>query len=261
MISRGFGRRQEISAKKTKSDKIRLDQLLAQRGLAESREKAKAVIMAGLVEVESVKVDKPGRLITTSASVSLKKPFSPYVSRGGLKLEKALRHFSIDVGGQILMDVGASTGGFTDCLLQHGAKAVISIDVGYGQLDWNLRQDPRVKVLEKTNVRYMKQEDIEGPVDGAVIDVSFISLRLVVPPVSNLLKDNAFIVALIKPQFEVGKGQVGKGGVVRDKKLHNEVIDTLETFFESNGWTVQGHTPSPILGTKGNHEFLIYVKR
>jgi 23S rRNA (cytidine1920-2'-O)/16S rRNA (cytidine1409-2'-O)-methyltransferase len=219
------------------------------------------MIMAGLVEVEKVKVDKPGRLIAASASVYLKKPYPPYVSRGGLKLESALKHFSIDVRGQILLDVGASTGGFTDCLLQHGAIEVIAVDVGYGQLDWKLRQDPRVKVLEKTNIRYMKPEDLEGPVDGAVIDVSFISLRLVVPPVSNLLKDNAFIVALIKPQFEVGKRLVGKGGVVRDKKLHSEVIDALETFFESSGWAVQGHTLSPILGPKGNHEFLIYLKR
>ena len=240
---------------------MRLDQLLVQRGLAETREKAKAMIMAGLVEVEKAKVDKPGRLIAASASVYLKKPYPPYVSRGGLKLESALKHFSIDVRGQTLLDVGASTGGFTDCLLQHGALEVIAIDVGYGQLDWKLRQDPRVKVLEKTNIRHMKPEDLEDPVDGAVIDVSFISLRLVVPPVSNLLKDNAFIVALIKPQFEVGKRLVGKGGVVRDKKLHLEVIDALETFFESSGWAVQGHTLSPILGPKGNHEFLTYLKR
>jgi len=234
---------------------------LVQRGLAETREKAKAMVMEGLVQVKGFPADKPGRLIPTSASIVTNKVSPPYVSRGGLKLEKALRHFSIDIAGLIVMDVGASTGGFTDCLLRNGAKAVISIDVGYGQLDWSLRQDPRVKVLEKTNVRYMKPEDIGGPVDGAVIDVSFISLRLVVPPVSNLLKDEAFMVALVKPQFEVGRGQVGKGGVVRDKKLHDEVIDTLETFFESNGWIVQGHTSSPILGTKGNQEFLIYVKR
>jgi 23S rRNA (cytidine1920-2'-O)/16S rRNA (cytidine1409-2'-O)-methyltransferase len=240
---------------------MRLDQLLVQRGLAESREKAKAVIMAGLVEVDKIMVDKPGRLIAASAAISLKKPFPPYVSRGGLKLEAALSHFSIDVKGQILLDVGASTGGFTDCLLQRGARKVIAVDVGYGQLDWKLRQDPRVKVLEKINIRYLKTEDLEDPIDGAVIDVSFISLRLVVPPVSNLLKDNAFIVALIKPQFEVEKRQVGKGGVVRDEELHHKVIDALKTFFESGGWVVQGHIPSPIFGPKGNLEFLIYLKR
>ena len=236
-----------------------MDQLLLQRGLAESREKAKAIIMAGQIETNGIMVDKPGSLIPTSASISLKKPFCSYSSRGGIKLEAALKHFRVDVDGLVLLDVGASTGGFTDCLLQHGAGRVIAVDVGYGQLDWKLRQDSRVDVLEKTNIRYLKPEDLKEPIHGAVIDVSFISLRLVVPPVSELLEKHAFIIALIKPQFEVGKGKVGKGGVVRDSELHTEVIDRLKTFFKDSGWDVQGHTPSPLLGPKGNREFLIYL--
>ena len=236
-----------------------MDQLLLQRGLAESREKAKAIIMAGQIETNGIMVDKPGSLIPTSASISLKKPSCSYSSRGGIKLEAALKHFRVDVDGLVLLDVGASTGGFTDCLLQHGAGRVIAVDVGYGQLDWKLRQDSRVDVLEKTNIRYLKPEDLKEPIHGAVIDVSFISLRLVVPPVSELLEKHAFIIALIKPQFEVGKGKVGKGGVVRDSELHNEVIDRLTTFFKDSGWDVQGHTPSPLLGPKGNREFLIYL--
>ncbi len=241
--------------------KIRLDQLLVKRGLAESREKARAMIMAGLVQVDGIQVDKAGRLIPVSAPILLKEMRPPYVSRGGAKLEAALKHFSVNVKGQVLLDVGASTGGFTDCLLQHGARRVIAIDVGYGQLDWKLRQDPRVEVLEKTNIRNLKPADIDMPIHGAVIDVSFISLKLVVPPVSNLIKKHAFIISLIKPQFEVGKGQVGKGGVVRDPNLHQEVIERLRSFFETLGWTVQGHIPSPLLGPKGNREFLIYMSR
>lgn len=244
-----------------RSQKIRLDKVLVEKGLAESREKAKAIIMAGIVEVNGTRVDKPGHLIQPSASVFLKEKYPPYVSRAGLKLEAALEHFSVPVDDLILLDVGASTGGFTDCLLQHGAQRVIAVDVGYGQLDWKLRQDHRVEVLEKTNVRYLKKGDVEEPIHGAVIDVSFISLRLVVPAVSKLLVRHAFIIALIKPQFEVGKGQVGKGGVVRDPRLHHEVIDLVSTFFKDAGWTVQGLIPSPILGPKGNREFLIYLRR
>jgi 23S rRNA (cytidine1920-2'-O)/16S rRNA (cytidine1409-2'-O)-methyltransferase len=244
-----------------KSAKIRLDQLLLQRCMAESREKAKALIMSGVVEVEGIRVDKPGRLFAQSASIVLKKRDHPYVSRGGKKLEAALRYFPVDVNGKTLLDVGASTGGFTDCLLRHGAYRIIAVDVGYGQLDWKLRQDPRVEVLEKTNIRYLMPGNLKGPIHGAVIDVSFISLRQVVPPVSDLLLDHAFIIALIKPQFEVGKGQTGKGGVVRDPKLHNEVIDILSTFFQESHWTIQGHIPSPILGPKGNLEFLMYLTR
>ena len=244
-----------------KNDKIRLDLLLVQKGLAESREKARAMIMAGLVEVNHVRSDKPGHPIPASAIISLKQPYPPYVSRGGLKLEAALETFPVDVKGKVLMDVGASTGGFTDCLLQKGAKRVIAVDVGYGQFHWRLRHDPRVVVLEKTNIRYLKPSDLRERIHGAVIDVSFISLRLVIPPVSDLLLKRAFIVALIKPQFEVGRGQVGKGGVVRDPSLHLEVIEKLTRFIEDLNWTVVGHTPSPILGPKGNREFLIYLKR
>ena len=196
-----------------------------------------------------------------SGSVVTKKISPSYASRGGLKPEAALKHFLVDVRGQTLLDVGASTGGFTDCLLQHGAYRVIAVDVGYGQLDWKLRQDPRVQVLERTNIRHLKPGDIERRIDGAVIDVSFISLRLVVPPVSALLRRHAFIIALIKPQFEVGKGQVGKGGVVRDPEHHQQVIDGLSTFFEDLGWTSNGYIPSPLLGPKGNREFLIHLTR
>ena len=242
------------------SQKKRLDHNLVQRGLTESREKARRMIMAGLVDVNKVRVDKPGHLIPISSTISLKKP-PPYVSRGGLKLDAALDQFSVDVKGKVLMDVGSSTGGFTDCLLQRGASRVITVDVGYGQLHWKLRQDSRVTILEKTNIRHLKSEDLEEQANGAVIDVSFISLKLVVPPVSGLLLKDAFIIALIKPQFEVGKGRVGKGGVVRDSSLHEEVIHNLSTFFEESGWTIIGHMASPLLGPKGNREFFIYLKR
>jgi 23S rRNA (cytidine1920-2'-O)/16S rRNA (cytidine1409-2'-O)-methyltransferase len=244
-----------------KPGKIRLDQLLFQKCLAESRQKARALIMSGLVEVEGTIADKPGRLFSQSSSIVLKSKGHPYVGRGGKKLEAALKYFPVDVNSKTVLDVGASTGGFTDCLLQHGALRIIAVDVGYGQLDWKLRQDPRVEVLEKTNIRHLMPKDLEGPIHGAAIDVSFISLKKVVPPVSNLLLDHAFIIALIKPQFEVGKGQVGKGGVVRDPKLHQEVMERLSTFFLDLGWTAHGHIPSPILGPKGNREFLIYLTR
>ena len=167
----------------------------------------------------------------------------------------------MDVIGLELLDIGASTGGFTDCLLHHGARKVFAVDVGHGQLDWKLRQDPRVVVMEKTNARHLQPDDLDTLVHGAVIDVSFISLKLVVPPVSGLLREEAFIIALIKPQFEVGKGLVGKGGVVRDPKLHRDVIHELVAFFREKAWRVEGHTPSPILGPKGNREFLIYLTR
>ena len=242
-------------------EKIRLDLLLVQRGLAESREKARGMIMAGMVEVNKRRIDKPGHLIPVSSTLSIKEAHPAYVSRGGLKLEAALDQFSVHVKDKVLLDVGSSTGGFTDCLLQRGVRRVIAVDVGYGQLHWKIRQDPRVTVLEKTNIRYLGPEGLEENINGAVIDVSFISLRLVVPPVSKLLLSEAFILALIKPQFEVGKGQVGRGGVVRDSSLHQQVIDNLGTFFEGLGWNVKGDMPSPIMGPKGNREFFICLKR
>jgi 23S rRNA (cytidine1920-2'-O)/16S rRNA (cytidine1409-2'-O)-methyltransferase len=217
--------------------------------------------MAGLVKVNDVTLDKPGHLILTSSRVSLKKAFPPYVSRGGLKLEAALDRFSVDVSGKVLLDVGASTGGFTDCLLQRGVEKVIAVDVGYGQLHWKIRKDPRVTVLEKTNIRYLGPEKLKEKVDGAVIDVSFISLKHVVPPVSKMLLKDAFIIALIKPQFEVERGQVGKGGVVRDPALPQQVINNLSLFFEGLGWRVTGHIQSPLLGPKGNREFFIHLER
>jgi 23S rRNA (cytidine1920-2'-O)/16S rRNA (cytidine1409-2'-O)-methyltransferase len=245
----------------SRKEKTRLDLLLVQRGLAESREKAKRIIMAGLVEVNHHISDKPGHLIPVSSEISLEEPSLPYVSRGGLKLEAALDRFPVEVKGKTLMDVGASTGGFTDCLLQQGAEKVVAVDVGYGQLHWKIRQDPRVVVFEKTNIRYLGPEQIRESINGAVIDVSFISLKLVIPPVSRLLLDDAFIIALIKPQFEVEKDQVGKGGVVRDPSLREEVVASLSRFFEEAGWHLEGCTPSPILGPKGNQEYLIYLKR
>jgi len=240
--------------------KIRLDLLLVQKGLAESREKARAMIMAGLVEVDGVMADKPGRLVAPLSTLSIKK-LLPYVSRGGLKLEAALDRFSVDVKDKVVLDVGASTGGFTDCLLQRGTKRVVAVDVGYGQFHWKLRQDPRVVLLEKTNVRNLEPGRVKEEPDGAVVDISFISLKLALPAISRLLKAQAFVIALVKPQFEVGKGQVGKGGVVRDPVLHQEVLDRLCAFFTELGWRVEGQIPSPVLGPKGNKEFLVYLKR
>ena len=243
------------------AEKVRLDLLLFQKGLAESREKARAMIMAGLVDVDRVKVDKAGTLVSPHAHVLVRDLHPSYVSRGGLKLEAALETFSVDVKDKVLLDVGASTGGFTDCLLRRGAARVIAVDVGYGQLHWKLRRDPRVRVLERTNIRHLEPEALKEEVDGAVIDVSFISLKLVVPVASRLLKDRAFIIALVKPQFEVGKGRVGKGGIVRDPLLHREVMDEMILFFRDLGWDVRGQLPSPLLGPKGNKEFLIYLAR
>ncbi|MGE5840337.1 MAG: TlyA family RNA methyltransferase [Deltaproteobacteria bacterium] len=240
--------------------KIRLDLLLVQKGLAESREKARSMIMAGLVDVDRAVLTKSGHLVSPLSTLSIKKTL-PYVSRGGLKLEAALERFSVDVKDKVLMDVGASTGGFTDCLLQRGARTVVAVDVGYGQFHWKLRQDARVVLLEKTNIRDLAPGMVSEKLDGAVIDVSFISLKLVLPAVARLLKSRAFVIALVKPQFEVGKGQVGKGGVGRDPAQHQQVLENLCAFFKETGWTVEGQIPSPVLGPKGNREFLVYLTR
>lgn len=231
--------------------------LIVEKGLCESRQRAQALIMAGHVFVDSVKVDKPGTKIAENAQILLKCDDFPYVSRGALKLENALKYLEIDIHNDVCLDVGASTGGFTDCLLQFGAEKVYAVDVGYGQLAWKLRQDPRVISMERTNIRYLSRDSIGDPIDLATIDTSFISLKLVVPAVLGFLKENARILALIKPQFEVGKGRVGKGGVVRDPRLHEEVIDDLTSFFKGINLETEAVIPSPILGPKGNREFII----
>ena len=242
------------------TDKHRIDVALVERGLAESRHKAQAMIMAGRVFVQDRPIDKPGQMIRSSDSIEIRGLDMPYVSRGGLKLEEALRQFGIDVTGRVCLDIGASTGGFTDCLLQHGAARVYAVDVGYGQLAWKLRNDPRVIVIERTNVREMPQESIPEKVELATVDVSFISLKIVVPHLLKWLAADGRIVVLIKPQFEVGKGLVGKGGVVRDEALHRQVIQTLSAYFQTLGLTTTDALPSPILGPKGNREFLMELR-
>lgn len=238
----------------------RLDHLLVERKLVGTRQKARSTIMAGLVRVDGEVVDKPGHMVQPAASVDLVGPDHPYVSRGGIKLEAALQAFSIDVRGLTILDVGASTGGFTDCLLQHGAKKVIAVDVGYGQLAWSLRNDPRVVVVERTNIRHLSTLEIEEDIDGAVIDTSFISLRIVAPVTLRHLVKNSFLLALIKPQFEVGKGMVGKGGVVRDVELQKRVVADLVEFFTGVGLEVRGTMESPITGAKGNREYFAYLR-
>lgn len=229
------------------------------KGLVESRQKARALVMAGVVDVEGVRVDKPGRAFPPSAEITLRsKP--PYVSRGGLKLAEALRVFDLSVRDKTILDVGASTGGFTDCLLQNKASRVIAVDVGYGQFHWKLRNDPRVRLLEKTNIRRLTPETLGEPAHGAVIDVSFISLRIVVPLTGRLLEPGGFMVVLVKPQFEVGRDKVGKRGVVRDPKLHEEVLRELSAAFLDEGWEVRNRTNSPIPGPKGNREFLLHLE-
>ena len=238
--------------------KERIDLLLVDKGLAASREKAKRLIMAGLVFVDQKRIDKPGTFVQRDAVIQVKGEENPYVSRGGLKLEKAIKNFSIPVKSRIWLDVGASTGGFTHCLLLHGAKKVYSLDVGYGQLAWELRQDPRVVVMERTNVRNINIEDFTDPIHGIAIDVSFISLKLVLPVVNNLLDNKGHIISLIKPQFEVGKGKVGKKGVVRDKRLHFEVLVEIMKFARSLNLKIVNLDFSPITGPEGNIEFLAH---
>jgi 23S rRNA (cytidine1920-2'-O)/16S rRNA (cytidine1409-2'-O)-methyltransferase len=238
--------------------KIRLDKLLLKKKLAPTRQKAQAIIAAGQVTVDKKLTDKAGAMVEDSCIIEIKESCR-FVSRGGYKLEEALRFFSIDPSGLVCLDIGASSGGFADCLLQHGAAKIYAVDVGYGQLAWELRQDPRVVVMERTNARYLKTEDFDELPDLAVVDASFISLKLLIPPLLHLFHDKISIIALIKPQFEVGRGKVGKGGVVRDPALHQEVIDGIIGFCETLGLINSGVTPSPILGPKGNKEFLIHL--
>ncbi len=238
--------------------KERLDKLLLARKLAPTRQKAQALIAAGLVFVQGNRADKAGITDPVDSEIDIKGNTYPYVSRGGLKLEAALDHFKIIPQGYICADIGASTGGFTDCLLQLGAAKVYAIDVGYGQLDWKLRQDKRVVVMERTNARHLKKEDIDDFLDFAVVDASFISLKLLLPPLLPFFKKQVSIITLIKPQFEVGKGKVGKGGVVRDAALHEEVISDIIDFARSIQLQADEVIQSPILGPKGNKEFLAH---
>ncbi len=238
------------------SSRERLDKLLVDRGLVESREKAKALIMAGRVLVDGKKITKAGTKVRVDASLQVEEDL-PYVSRGGLKLEKALDYFKIDVSGLVCVDVGASTGGFTDCLLQKGAKRVYAIDVGYGQLHWRLRNDPRVVNIEKTNIRYMPRERIPEKVDFVCVDVSFISLEKVLPKVKELLHPSGVAVCLVKPQFEVGPERVSRGGIVREERYRLEAVDRVKRCAESLGFKVIGVVESPIKGAKGNVEYLM----
>ena len=237
--------------------KKRLDVLLVERGLSENRTKAQAVIMSGLVDVNGQRADKPGVSYEETVDIQIRGAACPYVSRGGLKLEKALRDFGVHPVDYVCSDSGASTGGFTDCLLQQGAKKVFAIDVGYGQLDWKIRNDPRVVVMERTNIRYVTPEDLGEPLDLSVIDVSFISLKIVLPAIKNLLKPGqGQVLCLIKPQFEAGRDKVGKKGVVREPETHKEVLDNFVALAGELGFTILGLTFSPVKGPEGNIEFL-----
>ena len=241
--------------------KERLDILLVDRGLAPSREKAKTMIMEGNVFVNHNREDKAGSTFPDDCMIEIHGTTLKYVSRGGLKLEKAMTHFGITLEGKVCMDIGASTGGFTDCMLQNGAVKVYSVDVGYGQFAWKLRQDPRVVCMEKTNIRYVTPEDIDDKLDFASVDVSFISLTKVLGPARALLTDHGQMVCLIKPQFEAGREKVGKKGVVRYKKVHEEVIQKIEDFCLSNGFSIHNLEYSPIKGPEGNIEYLIYIEK
>jgi 23S rRNA (cytidine1920-2'-O)/16S rRNA (cytidine1409-2'-O)-methyltransferase len=248
-----------MSAAGGRAAKRRIDRLLAERGLAESRERAQALILAGYVRVNGQRVDKPGHTFPADSNIEVTERLR-YVSRGGLKLEGAIRNFGIDPAGRVCFDVGASTGGFTDCLLQHGAARVYAFDVGTGQLDWKLRNDPRVVVREGVNVRYLEPSELPELVDLTVCDVSFISVRLILPVLVSLLAAHGALVVLIKPQFEVGREQVGKGGIVRDPALHAEVCAKIEAAVQALGFRTQV-MESPILGAEGNREFLLHATR
>lgn len=240
--------------------KERLDVLLVKKGLAPSREKAKALIMAGDVFVENQREDKPGSTFPEEAGIEVRGKQLKYVSRGGLKLEKALRVFPVSPKGLVCMDIGASTGGFTDCMLQNGAAKVYAVDVGYGQFAWQLRQDERVVCMEKTNIRYLTPDQLSEQLAFASIDVSFISLTKVLPPVQNLLSEGAVLICLIKPQFEAGREKVGKKGVVRDPAVHAEVIEHVALFALESGFSVRGLDYSPVKGPEGNIEYLIWLE-
>ena len=241
--------------------KERLDVLLVTRNLAASREKAKAIIMSGNVYVEGQKEDKPGTAFPSEVQIEVRGNTLPYVSRGGPKLEKALKNFAVSVEGKVCTDVGSSTGGFTDCMLQNGAKKVFAIDVGKGQLDWKLRQDERAVCMEKTNIRYVTPEDMGEPIDFSSIDVSFISLTKVLAPIRDYLTEDGEIVALIKPQFEAGRRKVGKKGVVREKSTHVEVIEAVFGYATSTGFDVRDLDFSPIRGPEGNIEYLVCLEK
>jgi 23S rRNA (cytidine1920-2'-O)/16S rRNA (cytidine1409-2'-O)-methyltransferase len=241
--------------------KERIDILLVDYGLAKSRERGKSLIMSGKVLVDNKPINKPGMMVSLDSEIRLKGEDTPYVSRGGLKLEKALTAFQIDVVGFDCLDIGSSTGGFTDCLLQKGAKRVFAVDVGYGQLAWKLRQDPKVVLFERTNIRNMPFETLPCPVNLVTIDVSFISLKIVVPSALKFTRKTAIILPLIKPQFEIGKGKVGKGGIVKDSAAHDAVIKDLTLFFNKIGLQSMDIIESPILGAKGNKEFFIALKK
>lgn len=248
-----------LGVRRDKED--RLDKVLVRRGLVSSRQRAQAFIMEGKVWVDGKRIEKAGVRVGADAEVEIKRGEFPYVSRGGAKLEKVLKHWEVKVSGKIFLDVGVSTGGFTDCLLQRGAAKVYAVDVGYGQLAWKLKCDERVINLERNNIRYVTREKFKDELDGAVIDISFISLKKVIPKVIELIKRDGEIIALMKPQFEVGKGEVGKGGVVKDAKKHAEVIDEISSFARSLALQVIGILESPLLGPKGNKEFFIYLKK
>lgn len=241
--------------------KERLDVLLVNRGLAPSREKAKTMIMEGNVFVNNNREDKAGSTFPDDCQIEIHGKTLQYVSRGGLKLEKAMKHFDISLDGKVCMDIGASTGGFTDCMLQNGASKVYAVDVGYGQFAWKLRQDERVVCMEKTNIRYVTPSDIDDVLDFASVDVSFISLTKVLGPAKDLLKDNGQMVCLIKPQFEAGREKVGKKGVVRDKKVHEEVINKVIDFALEIGFSIHNLEYSPIKGPEGNIEYLVYIEK
>ena len=243
------------------SGKKRLDVLLAERGLQESRQKAQAVIMSGEVFVNGQRVDKPGTAVAEDARIEIRGGTLAYVSRGGLKLEKAMASFPIDLNGAVCADIGASTGGFTDCMLQNGAARVYAVDVGYGQLAWKLRSDPRVVCLERTNARYLTREQVPDALDFASVDVSFISLKLILPPLNGLLKEGGHAACLVKPQFEAGREKVGKKGVVRDPAVHLEVLEHFLDHAREAGFAVLGLTYSPIRGPEGNIEYLGYLEK